>query len=178
MPPSVATDDFAARLLASLPDVPRWIETRAILRSPDAQLFGGPVPDEGVVVRLLHGAMSVVSVVGRPPAFALAAALDGTTSMTPVIAQPDDAAHVEQLLDRIGTASGEPAWRRERMLFHSLASDPRAQALEAGVSVRLLGDADPLDHLPPGLRHEISHARALTAIAAAFVDGAAASFCY
>ena len=45
--PSTETRDFALRLLAELPDVPRWIEARAILRSPHAQLFAGPVPADG-----------------------------------------------------------------------------------------------------------------------------------
>ena len=175
---AVDTRDLAARLLADLPDVPRYVETHAMLRSPDAQLFAGPMPDAGVVVRLLHGAMSVVSVIGHPPTYALAAALDGTTTMTPVIAQPDTAAHVEQLLGEIGSASGEAPWRLERMLFHALAAAPELRPLEAGVSVRLLADSDALDHLPSGLRHEISHARRLTPTAAAFVDGMAASFCY
>jgi len=175
---AIDTRDLTARLLGELPDVPRWIETRAILRSPDSQVFAGPVLDDGVVVRLVHGAMSVVSVIGHPPAYVLAAAIDGTTAMTPVVAQQSDAAHVDELLSEIGSALDEPGWRRERMLFHSLTSVRPLPPLDAGVSIRLLTRDDPLDHLPPGLRHEMSHARVLTATAAAVVDGVAASFCY
>jgi GNAT superfamily N-acetyltransferase len=174
---TVDTRDLAARLLAELPDEPRWIETRAILRSPHGQLFAGPVVDEGVVVRWVHDAMSAVAVVGRPAASALAAALDGTTPMTPVVAQPENAADVAQRLAEIGSPDGAE-WRRERMLFHTLTAVPALPPLPRGVTIRLLTGSDSLDHLPPGLRHEMSHARAMTATGAAFVDGVAASFCY
>ena len=173
----VDTHDLAARLLAQLPDEPRWIETRAILRSPHAQLFAGPVIADGVAARLLHGAMSVVAVVGRPPASALAAALDGTTPMTPVVAQPENASDVAARLAESGSPDGGE-WRRERMLFHTLTAVPALPPLAGGVTIRLLTGGDALEHLPPGLRHEMTHARAMTATAAAFVDGVAASFCY
>lgn len=174
---AVEVHGLAARLLADLPDVPRWIETRAILRSPHAQLFTGPVLADGAVVRLLHDAMSAVAVVGRPPASALAAALDGTTPMTPVVAQPENAQAVVEMLAGIGARDGE-AWRGERMLFHTLSASPALLPLAAGVSIRLLADNDALDHLPSGLRHEITHARMMCGVAAAFTDGTASSFCY
>ena len=44
--------------------------------------------------------------------------------------------------------------------------------------VRLVTPADPLDHLPPGLRHEMTHARLLGPVGAAFADGLPVSFCY
>jgi GNAT superfamily N-acetyltransferase len=176
--PSTETRDFALRLLADLPDVPRWIEARAILRSPHAQLFAGPVPADGVVVRLLHDAMSVVAVVGRPPASPLATALDGTTPMTPVVVQPENAAHVGRLLREVGAPDDGREWRPERMLFHTLTAAAALPPLAAGISIRVLADHDAVDHLPSGLRHEITHARAMTAVAAAFIDGVAASFSY
>ena len=56
--------DVAAQLLTTLPDVPCWIETRSMLRSPRVQLFAGITP------------------------------------MTPVVTQPDNAAHVGELFSR------------------------------------------------------------------------------
>ena len=175
---AIDTQHVAARLLADLPDVPRWIETRAMLRSPHVQVVGGPTVADGVVVRLFHGAMSVVSAIGRPPADAIAAALDGTTTMTPLIAQDDDAAGVERSLGEIGPAPDGREWRRERVSFHSLGTFPELPPLDDDVSIRLLASGDALDHVPPGLRHELTHARAMTATAAAFVGGVPASFCY
>src|SRR5262245_6812817 len=110
MPDTFGIHALAARLLAELPDVPRWIETRAMLRSPHVQLFAGPSFDDGVVVLLLHGAMVAVSVIGRPQVTALASALNGITPMTPVVAQQEDAAHVGRLLKEIGPAHGGLEW--------------------------------------------------------------------
>jgi len=172
------THDVAARLLADLPDVPHWIETRAMLRSPHVQVIGGPAVADGVVVRLFHGAMSVVSVIGRPPAYALAAALDGTTTMTPVIAQHDNGDDVQRSLDELGQSRGEQAWRREHAVLHALASFPELPPLDDEGSVRFLASGDALGHVPSGLRHELTHARVMTATAAAFVDGVPVSFCY
>lgn len=174
---AIDTHHFAAQLLADLPDLPRWIETRAMLRSPHVEMFAGPVLADGVVLRLLHDAMSVVSVVGRPQSVALASALEETTPMTPVIAQPENASHVAALFAEIAPSQGV-AWRPERMLFHSLESVPALPALAADISIRLVDTTDPIEHLPSGLRHEIAHARVMTETAAAFVDGVAASFCY
>jgi len=175
---AIGTHDLAARLLADLPDVPRWIETRAMLRSPQVQVIGGPAVADGVVVRLFHGAMSVVSLVGRPPAYAIAAALEGTTTMTPIIVQTDNADDVGRSLDDLGQPPEGRAWRRERAILHSLASFPELSPLDDDASIRLLASGDALDHVPRGLRHELTHARAMTATAAAFVDGAPVSFCY
>jgi GNAT superfamily N-acetyltransferase len=174
----LGTDDVAARLLAELPDVPRWIETRAMLRSPHVQLFAGPSFEDGVVVRLLHGAMVAVSVVGRPVAAALAPALDGITPMTPIVAQAENAAHVGQLLREIGRVHDGRQWSAEPMVFQTLASAPPLRPLEPGASIRLLTGSDALDHLPPGLHHEMTHARLDFPTGAAFVDERPVSFCY
>jgi GNAT superfamily N-acetyltransferase len=175
---AIDTRDVAARLLAALPDVPHWIETRAMLRSPHVQLFAGPSFDEGVVVRLLHGAMVAVSAIGRPHATALASALAGITPMTPIVAQEDNADHVAQLLKEIGPAHGGLQWSAEPMRFHTLAAAPPLPLLEPGASIRLLTPSDALDHLPSGLRHEITHARIDYPTGAAFVGGVPVSFCY
>ena len=175
---AIDTRDTAAHLLAQLPDVPRWVETRAMLRSPEVQLFAGPAVDEGVVVGLHHGAMVAVSVVGHPNAVALASALKDLTPMTPIVAQDENAAHVEALLKEVGPVRDGRAWSAERMLFHTLGAVRPLAPLDRAVSIRLLSSDDPLAHLPPGLRHEITHARTLYPTGAALVDGVPVSFCY
>lgn len=172
------TRDVATRLLAQLPDVPCWIETRSMLLSPHVQLFAGVTLDDGIVVRMLHDAMVAVSVVGRPHAPALASALDGITPMTPVVTQQDNAAHVGELLKEVGPPHDGRGWSAERMLFHTLAATPSLPPLAPDASIRLLTPNDSLDHLPPGLLHEITHARPLFPTGAAFVDGLPVSFCY
>jgi GNAT superfamily N-acetyltransferase len=123
--------------------------------------------------------MVAVSVIGQPHAVALGSALDGITPMTPIVVQEDNASHVEQLLKEIGPAHDGREWSAERMLFHTIGAATRPVAPpESGVSIRLLSNEDALDHLPSGLRHEISHARLLFPTGVAFVDGLPVSFCY
>src|SRR5215813_7089043 len=107
------TQAIAVRLLVELPDVPHWIETRSMLRSPHAQIFGAEHGD-GVVVRLLHGAMAAISTIGKPDAPALASALQGATPMTPVVAQVESASHVAQLLKQIDSSADGREWSAER----------------------------------------------------------------
>jgi GNAT superfamily N-acetyltransferase len=168
------TTPLAGRLLQSLPDEPRWLETRAMLQHPAGRASGGPDAADGFAVRVVHGALSAVSVVGRPESVAIIKAIDQVTSMTPVIAQVDNADHVQRCL-------GE-GWRGERALLHCPAGTlalPSSTSRPAGqLQVRLLAEADSLDHVPPGLRHELTHARLIAPVAAVFVNGLPASFCY
>jgi len=164
-----------AQLLADLPDVPRWLETRGMLRSPHVAVTGG---DDGFVVRLVHGAIAAVSIVGRPPAEAIAAALDGITAMTPILAQSDDADHVQRSLADVTASRGGRAWTRERFILHRLATSLALPELDPAVSIRFLTRDDSLDHLSPEVRHEMTHAREMAPVATAFVGGMPASFCY
>ena len=63
---------LATSLAAALPDEPRWLETRAMLASGHAVITGGETVETGFVVRVAHGAVSAVAVVGQPPASAIA----------------------------------------------------------------------------------------------------------
>jgi GNAT acetyltransferase-like protein len=175
---TVATPSaLCERLAVDLPDQPRWIETRAMLRSGHAQVFGGGSVSGGFAIRLLHGAFSVVSIVGCPSADAIAAALEGTTAMTPLLAQADNADYVERTLFDQASDGGFRGWHRERVIVHTIASFPDPPPIGDTV-VRLLTIDDPLDQVPPGLRFELVHAIEVAPVAAAFVDGVAASFCY
>src|SRR5688572_26186674 len=89
---------LAGALIGSLPDEPRWLETRAMLRHPAVRAAGGPTVADGFAVRVVHGALSAVSVVGRPESSAINKAIEDVTSMTPVIAQVDNADHVQRCL--------------------------------------------------------------------------------
>jgi GNAT superfamily N-acetyltransferase len=169
------TVDLPSVLAAQLPDSPRWLETRAMLRSGHATVFGGTTIETGFAVRMLHGAFSVAAVVGCPPPGAIASALEGTTAMTPLLAQSDNADCVARALGD-SAASGE--WRRERVIVHVLTAFPEPPPPDRDVTIRMLVDDDSLAHLPGGLRFEMTHAREVGPVGAAFVDGAAASFCY
>jgi hypothetical protein len=196
----IASQDVAARLLHDLPDVPRWLETRGMLRSPNAVVSGGPstlrdpqgrpeqgreatgsqgpaVPD-GFVVRVVHGAMSAVAVVGRPSSDAIVRALEGTTAMTPVITQLDTADYVERSLNESAQVPDSGSWHGERMILHTLQSGPALAPLDPSATIRLISRDDRLEHLPPGLRHEMTHAREMAPVAVALIDNLPVSFCY
>jgi GNAT superfamily N-acetyltransferase len=158
------------QLAASLPDVPRWIETRAMLGADGAVVIGGSSVADGFVVRVLRGALSAVAVVGHPPADAVLRAVEGTTPMTPVLAGAENATHVGESLG--------PPWCPERYILHRLSETGSRPSAGSQGSIRLLTNDDALDHLPPGLRFEMTHARALGPIAVVVVDGRPVSFCY
>ncbi len=166
------------RLAKSLPDTPDWIDIRGMLLSGRATVPGGDSVDGGFVVRALSGALAVVGVVGRPAHEHIAHAVEGVTDMTPVIAQHDNAEHVRQALSASPASSSGHAWTPECAILHRLTTPPDANAAPDEVVVRLLGADDRLDHLPPGLRYELTHARETAPIAAALVGGVPASFCY
>ena len=162
---------LASSLAAALPDEPRWLETRAMLASGHAHVSGGETVESGFVVRVAHGAVSAVSVVGQPAPAAIVEAVTGTTELTPVLAQTADAAHVGRAL-RLGGGD----WTRERAILHR--RDPSASCVAPVAHVRLLSRDDSLDHLPAGLRHEITHAQDFAAVAAVIVGHRPVSFCY
>ena len=139
--------DLPGRLAAALPDEPRWLETRAMLRSGHATVFGGTTIAAGFAVRMLHGAFSVAAVVGCPPGGAIALALENTTGMMPLLTQTDNADYVE-LAIASGAARPEGDWRRERVIVHVRGSFPAVTPPDRDVAIRLLSEDAALDHLP------------------------------
>lgn len=164
---------LAVSLAASLPDSPRFVETRAMLGCATAVVSGGRSPHDGFVVRVLEGARSALAVVGRPDADLIVRATAGMTDMTPLVAQADNAGHVGRALEQAPSP-----WQHERVVIHVAAGHPPLPPLPAGADVRLVRPDDPLEHLPPGLGHEMRHARLIAPVAGVFVGGLGVSFCY
>jgi GNAT superfamily N-acetyltransferase len=177
MPDSDIFPPTAQRFARTLPDTPRWVETRGMLLSGRAEVFAADALEVAFVVRVLSGALAAVSVVGWPSAHAIHQAVDGTTDMTPVLAQLDNAGYVGDALAASPAAVPGQTWTLEHATIHCL-SGVAASAPTDEAPVRLLGAEEPLDHLPVGLRFEIGHARMIAPVAVAVVDAMPVSFCY
>ncbi len=165
---------LARTLAAALPDEPRWLETRGMLLSGHATITGGDSVEQGFVAQVLHDAVSAIAVVGRASGPAIAAAVAGTTELTPVITQMADAPHVVAALH----AAGHSEWTAARAILHRLTRPLPSLLLAPELEVRLLARADPLEHLPAGLRHEMTHAQDFAPVGAVFAGGRPVSFCY
>lgn len=160
----LSTDDtLRRRLLVRLPDLPCFLEARALLASGHCSVYGD---ERGALVRNEEPGGSLVALVGRPSVEALHAALDGRPRAELLCPISDMPALAELLPER----------ERLRAVLHELrhperlpSPDPRVRALDA---------SDDLSHLPPQLREEVECARKSRAIWAAFEDGRAASFAY
>lgn len=177
MPNLDASSVTARNLARALPDTPGWVDTRGMLLSGRAAILGGDTVDAGFVVRVMSGALAVVSVVGYPAHPVIAQAVEDATDMTPVITHPDNAVHVGRALTSCPASSSGHQWTSERAVLHRLSA-PTPSALTDDVPVRLLRPDDRLDHLPPGLRFEIGHARETAPVAVALADAKPVSFCY
>jgi hypothetical protein len=150
----MTADHFA--LAAALPDVPRWLETRWLLRTPRTRLVADA--DGHVAV---NRAEAMGAVVGRPGADVLRRALRGAPRDTEVLVQ-DDAA------DEAGAAL--PGWRVVGATLHRLSAPVEAPA--APVEPHVPGDPhvvvvvdapgpDALARLPAALRADAVGATAL-----------------
>jgi RimJ/RimL family protein N-acetyltransferase len=146
-----------------LPDVPRWVEARALLRG-----VGLREEPELSFVALDMEALGGVFVVGTPGDEAIrdAAARSAGGSL---VAPLEQAARIARLL---------PEWTATRATLHLLGDAPRLPDVTPG-QVRFL-DAAELGRMdvPAALAEELAIGAEDSPIAAAFVDGRPVSFCY
>jgi hypothetical protein len=160
---TVSVTDLAARL----PDLPRLVETRAILLSGACEVLGDTAHGD-YVVRSVDTALAAV--VGRPSTGALRemAARGGVLEI--LCAEEAAAATVAAL----------PGWRADPATIHVLGRTDPPRAFAPGRDVRLVGPDEPvsLTHLPAELRRELQAARHRSPFAIAFAGGRGVSFAY
>jgi GNAT superfamily N-acetyltransferase len=132
-------DDPKEALLAALPDIPRWLEARALLAMPEAELYASP---EGFVVsspldKLAFG-------VGQPAPHLFTQALTQVDAEWTVLAAPEDA-------DAVGAAI--PSFVAERAILHVLEGPiPRLATPDPDV-IRL--GPDDLRRVPESMAREL-----------------------
>jgi GNAT superfamily N-acetyltransferase len=159
----------SARLAALLPDVPRFVETRAMLLEGDCEILGleEDAASPSFVVR--DGEEDLVCVVGHPSREAVAEALARSGDASAVITMPENVSRVAQAV---------PVREPQPAILHLLAEAERLPEATEG-QVRLLSGPEELRLLPAGLRAELERTlRRGTPVVAAFVGDAPVSFCY
>jgi RimJ/RimL family protein N-acetyltransferase len=168
--PSKAKDiTLQHRLAKALPDIPRYVETRAMLLAEHCEIFGQDEA-EGLNFVVFHNEFRTVSVIGKPSGEAILQAVDSGDGESDVLAFEDNVTHVETVL---------PDLLSERAVLHLLGDSPSLPVVPDGM-VRFLGEEEvtSLTGLSDELAEELTVAAKLTQIAATIVDHKPVSFCY
>jgi hypothetical protein len=154
------------QLARSLPDIPRWVETRGLLLGGRCTVAASP---DGFLVKALD--TPLVCCVGRPDPEAIREAVADPHPDLRVLVPPEEAEHV---------AGALPDWNRVAATIHLLepGRSGTGPAPDPAVDVRLLQDEPLLVLLPDGLREELSSVRPPATVAVAFSDDVPASICY
>jgi GNAT superfamily N-acetyltransferase len=162
------------RLAALLPDIPRFVETRAMLLGGHCEVLGleEDAASPSFIVR--DGEEDLVCVVGYPAREALAEAIARNGNAGAVIAMPENVSRVAQAI---------PGRDPQPAILHLLGEAERLPGAAEDEPVRLVSGPEELRLLPPWLRTElrVELERALrrgTPTVAAFVGGVPVSFCY
>lgn len=154
-------------LAARLPDLPRLVETRAMLLSGDCEVLGDAAGGN-YVVRSLD--TTLAAVVGRPPAGVIREAVGGGAAL--------DLLCAEDVSER--TLAALPGWKAGAASIHLQTEDAEPPERPRGCEVRVVapGERVSLAHVPEELRRELVAARRRAEFAMAFADGHAVSFAY
>jgi RimJ/RimL family protein N-acetyltransferase len=155
-------DDPKAVLLAALPDIPRWLEARALLALAEAELYASP---EGFVVSSPLDKLACG--VGQPAPHLFTQALTQIDPEWIVLAAPEDA-------DAVG--AGMPNFERERAILHVLEGPiPRLAAPDPDV-IRL--GPDDLRRVPESMARELERVIRDTEVLGLETAGVIASVAY
>jgi GNAT superfamily N-acetyltransferase len=157
-----------ASLAARIPDLPRWVEARALLLDGRGDVTGVRESDAlACVVRDLDA--GDVFVIGEPP-------LDAVREAAHATAHDGDVIVANEQADRV--ASVLPGWRRSQIRLHTLPDQRRLPAPSEG-PVALL-DPDTLDAIamPAELREELRGIASYSPIAVSLAAGVPVAFCY
>lgn len=170
---------LAKRLLAALPDIPRWVETRSPLLHRDCELLG--LREEPLSFVVVDRASLLASVAGEPPAEALREAAEMVGPEGVLLGPEESKAYLESVL---------PKWRSEIGKLHLLADEgalqkaatpPPEETDAPPPDVRVINSAQlaAMGNIPDALRGELNRALLRWLVVAAYTgQGEPASFCY
>lgn len=150
------------------PDLPRWVEARALLLSGDCEIFGlQEEPELSLVVR--DPETESIFVIGTPSVTAVEAAIQKNSRGSEVIALLEQVTWLMNIL---------PEWSRSRIIVHCLAGLDQLPVIADDT----VGFLDPARigqlSIEDELRKELESGAEGSLIAATFVDQQPVSFCY
>jgi GNAT superfamily N-acetyltransferase len=155
------------RLAAALPDIPRWLETRSLLLSGEAEVLGLDEGELSFVVR--DPVEQLISIVGRPDLGAVRDALDGSDEGAVMICQSGDEQRIAPVV---------PEWLVIPATLHLLAREAAVRELDT-TGVRFLKAHEiAAAQMPEPLRDELRRALLHSEVAATIVAGRPVAFCY
>lgn len=155
-------------IVQRLPDLPRWVEARALLLW-DACEISGLREEPGLSFVLRDPSDESVFVIGTPAAAAVQAAVQKNVRGGSVVAPQEQAAWLTQALQ---------GWTRARAILH-LLRDPQRLPTASAAEVGFL-DPETLPQLrvPAALLRELTSGAEHSLIAATIVDKQPVAFCY
>ncbi|NIR50134.1 GNAT family N-acetyltransferase [candidate division KSB1 bacterium] len=157
------------KLALTLPDIPRWVETRGLLLAGRCEVYGATYSDDSdFVVRSLVD--SLICVVGRPNANAILQAISQSGSSAEVLTARENVEYVGSVLK---------SWHKCKAWIHSLNKDTEhAVAADATVKFVTGDEIFAIRDEAPELGKELSNVLTITDVAAAIVRNQPVSFCY
>jgi len=155
-------------IVERLPDLPRWVEARALLLWEPCEIFGlQEEPELSLVVR--EPDAGSIFIIGAPTVTAIQSALQTNLRGGEVIAPLEQATWLTAAL---------PEWTRTRIIVHRLADPHRLPEASAGTVGFLEPAALQQFPIPAELLQELESGAEQSMITATCVDQQPVSFCY
>jgi RimJ/RimL family protein N-acetyltransferase len=163
-----STDMIQKKLAASLPDIPRWVETRAMLLNSQCEIFG---LDEtsGLVAVVRSDEWELISIIGYPEKRAIIEAIAMGSDEKIILAPPESGEYVSEIL---------PEWTISPASLHLLGEGVRLPSSDEIVRMLTPDELNASTNLPLDLKEELIEASRHSPISSAFADDRPVSFCY
>lgn len=161
---------YDRNLAMSLPDIPRWVETRSLLLSGEGKIFGVDETAGTLSFIVCSATQKLICIVGSPNQKAVEKAVTTVGEESTIIAAPENSNYIVQVLLN---------WRSQLAWLHTLPDTRKLPKVPPG-KVRLLSvdEIGNLKHLPPERQTELAIASDFSPIAATITDNIPVSFCY